>query len=441
MHRSPGAAACAERHTSEPDHVLHAEHFEDGRELSGLAGLRERRGRARQRTCQLAALNVSIMFSTKRPFRKPIDAAKQLGSLLAERIARAASRGVQSMLRTGAHGAPITQPERTVLLFFADVEGDRFVRGDRHVRRALRRLYHSITFGRRVTGFEISFRLLCAALERAGFRVVVNNYALARRHPDHAIGICGYPHILRKWPLPNPAVLGPGLFDHPAQAPNLMNDSRFRSYIVPCGWMYDLFEPYYGCCAIWFGGMDVDTVPDLRSHLKDIDVLVYEKVLWNRDRVVPKLLEPILATLTQRGLRHEVIHYGSYEQSQYLDQLARTKGMLFLCEHETQGLAYQEAMARNVPILAWDQGYWLDPTRERFSDIPVPASSVPYFSPACGERFRNVREFPEALDRFLAGLGSYEPRAYVRDNLSFELSAQAYLRIYHNARGDKARGA
>ena len=37
--------------------------------------------------------------------------------------------------------------------------------------------------------------------------------------------------------------------------------------------------------------------------------------------------------------------------------------MIFLCEHETQGIAYQQALSRNVPILAWDRGGdWQDPT-------------------------------------------------------------------------------
>jgi hypothetical protein len=47
--------------------------------------------------------------------------------------------------------------------------------------------------------------------------------------------------------------------------------------------------------------------------------------------------------------------------------------MLFLCEHETRGLAYQEALASNVPILAWDTGFWLDPRRPLYDPNPVPA--------------------------------------------------------------------
>jgi glycosyltransferase involved in cell wall biosynthesis len=104
--------------------------------------------------------------------------------------------------------------------------------------------------------------------------------------------------------------------------------------------------------------------------------------------------------------------------------------MVFLCEHETQGLAYQEALACNVPVLAWDQGYWLDPVRERYSREPVRASSVPYFSDACGERFVDADAFPEALDRFLSHLSTYEPRRYVREHLSLAESARRYLEVY-----------
>jgi glycosyltransferase involved in cell wall biosynthesis len=30
--------------------------------------------------------------------------------------------------------------------------------------------------------------------------------------------------------------------------------------------------------------------------------------------------------------------------------------MVFLCEHETQGFAYQQALSCGVPIIAWDRG-------------------------------------------------------------------------------------
>jgi hypothetical protein len=368
----------------------------------------------------------------RRPLRPLPGAIDGLAALASTHGRRVISCALDELRRGGDYAAPITTgPDRTVLLFYEDIESDRWLRGDRYVTRAARRLYHAVTEGQRVSGFEIVFGLLVRALRSAGCRVVVNNPRLAARHPDHPIAIAGYPHVLDRWRLPNPAVLGPGLLDHPAERPDLMRDPRFRSYLVPCGWMQELFEPYYpGVCRVWFGGIDVSEWPDVSTAPKDLDLLIYDKIRWDRDRQLPALLEPIEAELTRRGLRHARVLRGAYDHAGFRQLLSRAHGMLFLAEHETQGLAYQEAMASGVPILAWDQGVWADPNRTRWTSDAVPASSVPFFSPDCGERFRDFADFPAALDRFLAGLGRYTPRAYVAEALSFERSAALFLDAY-----------
>ena len=367
-----------------------------------------------------------------RPLRAPSAAARELSRIVSTHVVGGAARAAQRAARRGAHGAPITTgPDRTVLLFYEDVEADRLVPNDRYVRRAARRAYHAVTSGQSVSGFEIAFRMLHTALQQAGCRVVVNNAALARRHPRHPIGICGYPHILDRWSLPNPAILGPGLFDHPAQAPTLMDDARFRSYLVPCDWYRDVFAPNYGDrCGVWFGGIDTNAWPDLSTTPKDIDFLVYDKIRWNREALGASLMQPILASLAQRGQRVHVLRRGAYDLAEYRTLLGRARAVLFVCEHETQGLAYQEAMACNVPILAWDPGEWLDPQRALWTPDPVPASSVPYFDARCGERFANADGFSTALDRFLGRRAEYAPRAYVQQHLSLAESARLYLAAY-----------
>jgi glycosyltransferase involved in cell wall biosynthesis len=102
-------------------------------------------------------------------------------------------------------------------------------------------------------------------------------------------------------------------------------------------------------------------------------------------------------------------------------------------------MAYQEAMASNVPILAWDQGYWLDPNRDQWEERPVPASSVPYFSPDCGERFTSAADFAPALDRLWAKLNEYAPRGYVGEQLSLRESAERYLAAYQDAAAERIR--
>ena len=68
--------------------------------------------------------------------------------------------------------------------------------------------------------------------------------------------------------------------------------------------------------------------------------------------------------------------------------------MVFLCERETQGMAYQEALASNVPVLAWDNGYWLDPRDGSSWDKPwCRRPPVPQFSDECGLRFTKIHEF------------------------------------------------
>jgi hypothetical protein len=323
--------------------------------------------------------------------------------------------------------------DRTVLLFFEDVEQDTLVRNDRHLRRGLRRMYHRLRGGQKVSGFEVMFKVLVRALERLGYRVLVNQHRLARANPDYPVGVAGYPHILRRWSLPNPAVLGPGLFDHPGLAPALMDDARFRSYLVPCHWMKTLFEKVYPRCGIWYAGHDLEEWPDYASGPKDLDFLVYDKIRWDRETLEPSLLRPVLARLQERGLTVSLLRYGRYGHQEYRDLLRRARGMVFLCESETQGMAYQEAMACNVPLVAWVNGYWLDPQRTRFERAPVPATSVPFFSDQCGETFAGLHDLGAALDRFLERRATYRPRRYVAENLSLDVSGRRYLDYYLGA--------
>jgi hypothetical protein len=327
---------------------------------------------------------------------------------------------------------------RDVLLFFEDRDPDTFVRGDRRLRRMLRKGVGLLRPNRqRVSGFEISFRLLRKALTDAGQRVHVNDFALARRHPDFPVGLCGYSQILDDWALPNPAVVGPGMYDHPKQNIGLLDDRRYAAYIVFCNWMRDMFGNWYERDRLfpWFGGIDVNEWPTAEDRLKDIDVIVYDKIRWNRETLEPGFREPLLDELRRRGLRFEILRYGSYTLGMYRKLLKRSRSLLFLCEHETQGMAYQEAMASDLPVLAWDQGSWIDPNSSNWEANAVPATSVPYFSDECGERFNGLEDFPVVLDRFLERLPEYKPRAWVAAHLSPEESAALYLRAYHYAAG------
>lgn len=318
-----------------------------------------------------------------------------------------------------------------VLLFFKAYETDRFLPGDRYLKRLVRPLYNRLHHRQKVTGFGVSFEMLSRGLAEAGYVVHCNDYALARANPDYPVGVVGGPMLLDDWRLPNPAVLGPSIYDQPGQAPDLFDDPRFRRYVCLADWMRDLFETVYrGRCVSWFAGIDADAWPDLSGGPKDLDFIVYDKVRWDHDHHDETLIQPALRELAARGLTCERLRYGAYDHETFRRLLKRARGLLFLCENETQGLAYQEAMASNVPVLAWDRGYWADPQWRDHLDAPPPASSVPFFSPACGERFAGAEDFPERLETFLQRRERYRPRDYVVQNLSPRRSGEIYAATY-----------
>jgi hypothetical protein len=327
-----------------------------------------------------------------------------------------------------------------ILLFYREFEQDKFFKYDRYLKRIVRPLYNLTHHRQKKTGFAVSFDLLVRALTKSGWMVYVNDRALARKNPDYPVGLVGFPSVLEGWNLPNPAILGPSLYDHPLLAPHLMDDPRFRKYLVLAPWMDDMFRPVYGdACVRWYAGIDTDEWKDASGSPKDIDFLIYDKIRWNHDALSAELLNPIQATLKARGFTTHVIRYKHHDHTTYKHLLKRARAMVFLCEHETQGLAYQEALASNVPVLAWDNGYWLDPLWKRVSPTMIPASSVPFFSLDCGETFTDFGRFEVALDRFLTRAASYQPRKYVRDNLSFIQSAEIYTHTYFSLSDAKSQ--
>jgi hypothetical protein len=323
---------------------------------------------------------------------------------------------------------------KAILLFYREFEQDKFLKYDRYLKRAVRPVYNLMHHRQKKTGFAVSFNLLVHALTKYGWLVCVNDRALARRNPEYPVGLVGFPAILEGWDLPNPAILGPSLFDHPLLAPHLMDDSRFRKYLVLAPWMHDMFRPVYGDkCVPWYAGIDTDEWCDTSSSKKDIDFLIYDKIRWNHDALAAELLSPIHATLKARGFKTHVIRYKCHDHSTYKNLLKRSRAMVFLCEHETQGLAYQEALASNVPLLAWNNGFWSDPLWKRFSAVKIPASSVPFFSEECGETFSDVSDFDQALSAFLNKLSSFKPRRYVAEKLTMKGSEEKYIAQYFSA--------
>jgi hypothetical protein len=198
-----------------------------------------------------------------------------------------------------------------------------------------------------------------------------------------------------------------------------------------------MWEPYYGeAVGVWPVGIDTEFWKWDRDIQKRYDFLIYDKVRWEHEKYEASLIEPIRQELRRRGFTYSEIRYGYYEEEIFREELRNCRAMIFLCEHETQGIAYQQALACGVPILAWDRGgYWQDPAFYPHQVKFGPVTSVPYWDERCGRRFSHLAEFPEELSEFWAKLSNYSPRDYILQNLTLEICARKYLGHIQNING------
>jgi|SRR5437773_901621 len=322
----------------------------------------------------------------------------------------------------------------TLNLFYQEPDGDRWLPLDRYPRRLIRRLVRE---PRQPGGMERYFLNLAAGLKRCGITHHVNGFNYARRHPDDVVGIVGKGHLLRERAWRNPIVFGPAVFSHPLNDPVAFTELPIRLVLVSCEWMKRMYETALNVpVAVWASGIDCDTWQPAPQDQKDVDVLIYDKIRWERFRYEAELISPIHALLKAKNLRFETIRYGAYREENFQKLLGRARSMIFLCEHETQGFAYLQTLASGVPILAWDRGGpWKDPEffPERVNFSPV--TSVPYWDERCGVKFESAPDFERQFDGFWDGVldGKFRPREYVTENLSLEGCALRYVELAQKA--------
>lgn len=322
-----------------------------------------------------------------------------------------------------------------ICIFFREQQSDRWFKGDHVWRAKVRRIIRGPD---PIGGIKTVYLNLLRGLDKLGVSYVTN-IPYSEIQPSDLVGVIGVgDHCLDGYDKPNPILAGVAVAEHPMEWPTLFDDYPVARYVVHCDWVKAMYERHYGPrISTWAVGIDTDRWAPVPASAKTVDFLIYDKVRWDYDRVHRALVDPIVDVLKKRGLSFETIRYGSYKPEEFRAALSRAKAMLFLCEHETQGLAYQQAMSCNVPILAWNPGVWLDPWRFRHGEGHVPATSVPFFDERCGGTFLGAPDFDGALGHFLerTGSGKFKPRDYVLENLTLEGCARNYIGLLEKHAG------
>ena len=199
------------------------------------------------------------------------------------------------------------------------------------------------------------------------------------------------------------------------------NLDYFKCFVVPSQWVKDLAIQKFGFpenkIEVWPVGIKVS---NLNKNIK-YDCLVYAKRRSNEE------LSQVLNFLENKNLNYNIISYGNYSESD-LELLSSQSRFCFLLNGtESQGIAVQEIMSGNTPMFVWDVTDWNDQGPE----WAVPASSVPYWSDECGERFYQVSEMEETFDKFYSRIGQYNPRNFVENNISYQKSVSKLMEIFN----------
>jgi hypothetical protein len=327
--------------------------------------------------------------------------------------------------------------DKPINIFYSEPDPDRWFTYDRYPRRLIRRLVRGEQKPGGVATIAIN---LLKGFDRIDFPYRYNDYSYIRKHPEEIACIIGKPHLVfeRKWK--NPIILGAGIYSHPIECADLFGKyPNVKRVLVPGEWMCDMFMPAYGNKVLsWPVGIDTERWKPYDS-VKSFDFLIYDKIRWQHEQMEKELVTPVTKVLDEQKLSYHFIKYGQYTHSELTEKLKVSKAVIFLCEHETQGLAYQQILATNTPILAWDRGgFWQDPHYypERVKYQPV--SSVPYWDEHCGVKFANAADFEPKLNLFLNKINNFKPRDYILENLTLEKCAEKYLAIFSEVENELA---
>jgi glycosyltransferase involved in cell wall biosynthesis len=318
----------------------------------------------------------------------------------------------------------------TLNLFYEEPDPDRWVPFDRYPRRMIRTLVRGAPQPR---GTLRAFLNLVEGLDRLGTAYRINDYRHIGNAPGELACVFGKPHVLDKIPKQTPILFGTSIYSHPNDNPGLPGTRNIRQVLVPSRWVQSMFEAVWpDIVSVWPVGIDTDRWTPSPETEKDVDVVIYDKLAWQQERYRRELLEPLHAELKRRALRVETLRYGSYREEELLSLSKRSRAMVFLSRHETQGIAAQQMLAAGVPLFAWDEGgFWQDPKYYPREVRFEPVTSVPYWDERCGVKFKGAADMVSAFDVFWRQVesGSFAPRQMVVERLTLEKCAADYVAL------------
>jgi hypothetical protein len=200
------------------------------------------------------------------------------------------------------------------------------------------------------------------------------------------------------------------------------NPQYYKKLIAPSYWVKDLlvdkFKLPENKVSIWPVG--IKDLSGIKNETSTTDCLIYFKSRSEED------LEFVKNFLNYKRITYKVIGYGSYSEEEFYEELSKVKFCFILNHTESQGIAIQEMMSANIPLLVWDVPYW----DHKGEEYKLPSSSVPYWNSECGEKFYTAFDIESTFEKFYDKMEQYSSRKIYDTELSYKVTVEKILKIF-----------
>jgi hypothetical protein len=229
-------------------------------------------------------------------------------------------------------------------------------------------------------------------------------------------------------------IFGPQFFVFPEDTSHPLRKYNFNpeKFFYNClsNWVGDLYREFWDPVTMNISpipfGIDTDSIQAVNNIERRTKILVYFK---NRH---PNDLNYVLNNIP-KDENVIVFRYGSYSDSDYKQNLKEAKFVIWIGSHESQGFAFQECMAMNIPILLWDANTMYEEFSngnfvfQNYKDkgYKLKSTTANVWSEQCGIKFHEKDEFEKCFKEMNESWKIFDPRKEIEENVSLD-------KAYHN---------
>jgi len=223
-------------------------------------------------------------------------------------------------------------------------------------------------------------------------------------------------------------IVGPNLYVLPNEIQWFI-DFKDCIYVQPCQWALDLWKMLgfeRATLKIWPVGIDTDSFYPQKSSQKK--VTIYHK---KRSKEELYVIENVLKKM---NISYQKINFGNYDEESYRNILQNTSFMIWHGCHESQGIALQECLSSDIPVLVYDvrtlfeetgKAYYWPKQLNRFK-----VTAAPYFNSTCGLIINDLEQLKQSIEYMFDNLNKFSPREFILENLSLEKQAKDLIALY-----------